>query len=179
MHLLLTVFVSIVLGYLSICDTVTKHLQSHLANNTLSHLSNSSKSNHSSVNHTVVINNVTYDHDLKNRTFKVDYNNNQFLKDNKPFRYVAGEMHYFRVLPEKWRERMLTMRAAGVNVLTTYAEWATNNPHDGEYVWTGMADIVKFIRIAAEEDLLVILRPGPYICAERSWVCIYLKTTFI
>lgn len=165
MRIFVTVLVSITLAYLSICADVTKNLQSQL------HSSNSSrKSNHSSANKTIVINNVTYAHDLKNRTFRVDYDHNQFLKDDKPFRYVAGEMHHFRVLPQKWRERMRTMRAAGVNVLTTYAEWSTNNPHDGEYIWTGLADIEQFIRIAADEDLLVILRPGPFICAERSWV---------
>lgn len=130
-------------------------------------------------NTTVVINNVTYDRDLKNRTFRVDYDNNQFLKDGQPFRYVAGEMHYYRVLRQKWRERMRTIRASGANVLTTYTEWSTNNPHDGEYIWTEQADFEEYVRIAAEEDLFVILRPGPFICAERSWVCILLKTKIL
>jgi beta-galactosidase len=48
-------------------------------------------------------------------------------------------------------------------VLTTYVEWSLHNPKDGIYDFTGIADIEQFIRLAAEEDLLVILRPGPYV----------------
>lgn len=49
-------------------------------------------------------------------------------------------------------------------------EWSLHNPHPDKFVWEGMGDIEQFIRLAAEEDLLVILRPGPYICAERDMV---------
>jgi beta-galactosidase len=60
------------------------------------------------------------------------------------------------------------MRAAGLKVVTTYVEWSLHNPKDDVYDWTGIADLENFIRLAALEDLLVILRPGPYICAERD-----------
>ena len=62
------------------------------------------------------------------------------------------------------------MRAAGLNAVTTYVEWSLHNPKPDTYVWNGMGDIERFVRLAAEEDLLVILRPGPYICAERDMV---------
>lgn len=55
------------------------------------------------------------------------------------------------------------MRAAGLQVVTTYVEWSLHNPKDGVYDFTGMADIEQFIQLAAEEDLLVVLRPGPYV----------------
>jgi len=53
------------------------------------------------------------------RSFRIDYERDQFVKDGKPFRYVAGTMHYFRVPPEYWPDRMAKMRAAGLNTLET------------------------------------------------------------
>lgn len=108
--------------------------------------------------------------DAAERSFRIDYENDRFLKDDKPFRFVAGSFHYFRSLPQRWREKLRTMRAAGLNAVTTYVEWSLHNPHPDQYNWDGIANLEEFIRIAAEEDLLVILRPGPYICAERDMV---------
>lgn len=62
------------------------------------------------------------------------------------------------------------MRAAGLNAVTTYVEWSLHNPKYGNYTWDGMADLERFIQLAVQEDLYVILRPGPYICAERDFV---------
>lgn len=104
------------------------------------------------------------------RNFTADYTNNVFSKDGKPFQFVAGEFDYFRAHPSIWRQVLRTMRAGGINVVSTYVEWALHNPNEGQYVWTGMADVVKFIEIAAEEDLLVMFRMGPYINGERSGV---------
>lgn len=102
----------------------------------------------------------------------MDYENNQFLKDGQPFRFVSGSFHYFRALPQTWREKLRTLRASGLNTVTTYVEWSLHNPKPDTYVWDGIADVVQFVRLAAEEDLLVILRPGPYICAERDMVSV-------
>lgn len=102
------------------------------------------------------------------RTFEVDYENDQFLKDGRPFRFISGSFHYFRAHPETWSRHLRTMRAAGLNAVTTYVEWSLHNPRDGVYVWNGIADLERFIKLAVDEDLLVILRPGPYICAERD-----------
>lgn len=105
---------------------------------------------------------------LQERSFRVDYESNQFLKDGKPFRFISGEFHYFRALPQTWSAKLRTLRASGLNAVTIYVEWSLHNPVDGTYVWDGIANVEEFIRLAAEEDLLVILRPGPYICAERD-----------
>lgn len=104
----------------------------------------------------------------KTRSFTVDYENNRFLKDGRPFQYVAGSFHYFRATPQTWERKLRTMRAAGLHAVTTYVEWALHNPAEGVYDWTEIADLERFVRLAAEQDLLVILRPGPYICAERD-----------
>lgn len=106
---------------------------------------------------------------IKNqRTFSVDYKNNSFLKDGEPFRYISGAFHYFRSHPNSWQKKLRTMRAAGLNTVSTYVEWSTHNPKDGLYDWSGVADLEKFIQLADQEGLLVIFRPGPYICAERD-----------
>lgn len=107
---------------------------------------------------------------VKVREFRIDYQNNQFSKDGEPFRFIAGSFHYFRALPETWQQKLRTMRAAGLNAVTTYVEWSLHNPKPDIYNWNGIGDLDRFIRLAAEEDLLVILRPGPYICAERDMV---------
>ncbi|XP_058116718.1 beta-galactosidase-like [Anopheles ziemanni] len=102
------------------------------------------------------------------RSFSIDYDNNTFLMDGVPFQYVAGSFHYFRALPQMWQPILRSMRAAGLTAVTTYVEWSLHNPKENVYTWDGMADIEHFIELAAQEDLYVILRPGPYICAERD-----------
>lgn len=108
------------------------------------------------------------DLERKQRTFTIDYGNNQFLKDGEPFRYISGSFHYFRAHQDSWEDKLRTMRAAGLNAVSTYVEWSMHNPKDGIYDWSGMANLEKFVQLANKEDLLVILRPGPYICAERD-----------
>lgn len=102
------------------------------------------------------------------RTFRLDPSQPQFLKDGQPFRFVGGQFNYFHSLPGSWQRKLRTMRAAGLNVVSTYVEWSLHNPHDGVYQWTGPADAVRFVQLAALECLLVVLRPAPYICAERE-----------
>ncbi|KAJ6646250.1 Beta-galactosidase [Pseudolycoriella hygida] len=102
------------------------------------------------------------------RTFRVDYENDKFLLNGQDFQYVAGSFHYFRTVPEVWPARIKTMRQAGLNVLDTYVEWALHNPQDGVYDFSGIANLTRFLDVAVAEGLLVILRPGPYICAERD-----------
>ena len=60
------------------------------------------------------------------------------------------------------------MKAAGLNVIDTYVEWSTHNPEPGVYVWDGLADLQHFLELTQELGFYVILRPGPYICAERD-----------
>ncbi|XP_050453889.1 beta-galactosidase isoform X2 [Cataglyphis hispanica] len=60
------------------------------------------------------------------------------------------------------------MRAAGLNAISTYVEWSLHEPEPGQFNWAGDADLIEFLNTAQEEDLLVLLRPGPYICAERD-----------
>ncbi|XP_064477228.1 beta-galactosidase-like [Ornithodoros turicata] len=102
------------------------------------------------------------------RSFTVDYENDRFLKDGEPFRYVSGSMHYFRVPKPYWRDRLHKMRMAGLNAVQTYVEWSRHEPEPGKYNFEENYDLPTFLRTAHSEGLLVILRPGPYICAERD-----------
>jgi len=90
----------------------------------------------------------------------------RFLLDQTPFRILSGAMHYFRVLPEYWRDRLEKMRAFGLNTVETYVAWNLHEPRPGEFHFSGRLDLVKYIETAADVGLKVILRPGPYICAE-------------
>ncbi|XP_046827579.1 beta-galactosidase [Vespa crabro] len=104
-----------------------------------------------------------------NFSFEIDYSNNQFLLDGQPFRYVSGSFHYFRTPKRYWRDRLRKMRAAGLNAVSTYVEWSLHQPEIDVWNWSGEADFIEFLNIAQEENLLVLLRPGPYICAERDF----------
>ena len=90
----------------------------------------------------------------------------QFLLDGKPFRIISGAMHYFRVVPEYWRDRLEKMRAFGLNTVETYVPWNLHEPRPGDFHFEGMLDLIKFIETAADVGLKVIVRPGPYICSE-------------
>ncbi len=89
-----------------------------------------------------------------------------FALDGKPFVVRSGEMHYARVPREYWRDRMKKMRAMGLNTLCMYSFWNLHEPRRGEYDFTGNLDIAAYIKMAQEEGLWVIVRPGPYSCAE-------------
>ncbi|XP_025769919.1 beta-galactosidase [Puma concolor] len=100
------------------------------------------------------------------RTFKIDYSHNRFLKDGQPFRYISGSIHYFRVPRFYWKDRLLKMKMAGLNAIQTYVPWNFHEPQPGQYQFSGEHDVEYFLKLAHELGLLVILRPGPYICAE-------------
>ena len=93
----------------------------------------------------------------------------QFLLDGKPHVIRSGEIHYPRIPREFWRERLHQARAMGLNTITTYVFWNLHEPEPGQFDFSGNLDIAAFIRIAKEEGLDVIVRPGPYICTELDF----------
>ena len=92
--------------------------------------------------------------------------NGQFLRDGKPHRIVSGAMHYFRILPELWEDRLRKLKACGFNTLETYVCWNLHERKEGQFDFSGILDIAAYIRLAGKLGLDVIVRPGPYICAE-------------
>jgi len=101
------------------------------------------------------------------QTKSFEIKNGQFFYNNQPFEVHSGEMHYARVPKQYWRHRLQMLKAMGLNTVATYVFWNYHNTAPG--VWdfkTDNRDIQTFLRTAQEEGLLVILRPGPYACAE-------------
>lgn len=90
----------------------------------------------------------------------------QFLYDGKPYQVLSGEMHYPRVPRQYWRDRLKKAKAMGLNTITTYVFWNLHEPAPGQYDFAGQNDLAEYLREAQQEGLHVILRPGPYVCAE-------------
>lgn len=90
----------------------------------------------------------------------------QFLLNDEPFVVMSGEMHYPRVPKEYWRDRCKKARAMGLNTICTYVFWNAHEKVPGEFDFSGQLDVARFVQIAQEEGLWVIVRPGPYVCAE-------------
>ncbi len=89
-----------------------------------------------------------------------------FYLNGEKFQVISGSIHYFRVVPEYWRDRLLKLKAMGCNTVETYIPWNFHEPNRGEFNFEGDHDVCAFIRIAQELGLWVIIRPSPYICAE-------------
>ena len=92
--------------------------------------------------------------------------NGQFTLNGEPFRILSGAIHYFRVCPEYWEDRMRKLKECGFNTLETYCCWNLHERKEGTFDFSGRLDLVKYIETAQKLGLYVILRPGPYICAE-------------
>ncbi|WP_420239576.1 glycoside hydrolase family 35 protein [Telmatobacter bradus] len=86
--------------------------------------------------------------------------------NGKPFQIVSGEMHYERIPREYWRARLRMARAMGLNTIATYVFWNVHEPEPGKFDFSGNADLAEFLREAQQEGLYMMLRVGPYSCAE-------------
>lgn len=93
----------------------------------------------------------------------------QFLFDDKPVRFLCGEMHYFRIPKELWRDRLHKARVMGLNCVSAYVFWSFHEREPGVFDFSGAADVAEFVKMAQEEGLFVFLRPGPYVCAEYDF----------
>ena len=90
-----------------------------------------------------------------------------FLLDGKPFQIRSGEMHPARIPDAYWRHRIRMAKAMGLNTIAAYIFWNFHEETEGHFDFTsGNRDIARFVRIAQDEGMWVLLRPGPYVCAE-------------
>ncbi|XP_051257252.1 beta-galactosidase-1-like protein 2 isoform X3 [Dicentrarchus labrax] len=115
-------------------------------------------------------------------------NSSQFTLEGQPFHILGGSVHYFRVPRAYWRDRLLKMKACGINTLTTYVPWSLHQPERGVFNFHTQLDLEAYINLAADLGLWVILRPGPYISSELdlgglpSWLLsdgsMRLRTTY-
>jgi len=110
----------------------------------------------------------------------VSWDSSSYLVDGRPEFIYSGEMHYFRIPPKDWRRRMRLLKKAGGNCLATYVPWLIHEPEEGSFVFKSKdrkLNVEDFLSIAAEEDVHVIARPGPYQYSELvcdglpRWLC--------
>ncbi|KAM5246126.1 beta-galactosidase-1-like protein 2 isoform 2-T2 [Ctenodactylus gundi] len=125
---------------------------------------------------------------LRHRHLGLQAKGENFMLEDTTFWIFGGSIHYFRVPKEYWKDRLLKMKACGLNTLTTYVPWNLHEPERGKFDFSGNLDLEAFVLMAAEIGLWVILRPGPYICSEidlgglPSWLLqdpgMKLRTTY-
>ena len=89
-----------------------------------------------------------------------------FLLDGEPFVVKAAELHYPRIPRPYWEHRIKMCKALGMNTICMYIFWNFHEQEEGVFDFSGQADIAEFCRIAQDNGMYVIVRPGPYVCAE-------------
>ncbi len=94
------------------------------------------------------------------------FKDKDFYLDGTKYPLFSGAMHYFRIPRVHWRDRLLKLRECGFNTVETYTCWNLHEKNEGEFDFSGELDVGHFLDLAKEVGLNVILRPGPYICAE-------------
>ncbi len=91
----------------------------------------------------------------------------EFMLDDKPFQIISGELHPARIPAEYWRHRIQMAKAMGCNTISAYIFWNFHESEEGVYDFTtDNHNLAGFIEMVKEEDMWLILRPGPYVCAE-------------
>ena len=86
--------------------------------------------------------------------------------DGREFYLACGDFQYFRSLPCDWKSRLEAMKDFGLNTVQTYCAWNLHEKNEGEFDFSGMLDLRKFLELCDEVGLKVLLRPSPYICGE-------------
>ncbi len=89
-----------------------------------------------------------------------------FLRDGIPHQIIGGAIHYFRIDPSLWRDRLARLLALGLNTVETYVPWNFHERARGTFDFSGPRDLAGFVTLAGDLGLDVVVRPGPYICAE-------------
>ena len=98
----------------------------------------------------------------------LSWHDGEILRDGVAHRILAGSIHYFRVHPDLWEDRLRRLAAMGANTVDTYVAWNFHERVEGDIRFDGWRDVERFIQLAGEVGLDVFLRPSPYICAEWS-----------
>lgn len=92
-----------------------------------------------------------------------------FILDGEPFQIRSGELHYNRIPRAYWKDRLQKAKAMGLNTICTYIFWNLHEPEPDKWDFKDNLDVVAFVKEAQKEGLWVIVRPGPYVCAEWEW----------
>ena len=101
-----------------------------------------------------------------NHSFVISPDGKSFLKDGQKIQLVSGSIHYFRSSPSQWNARLSAARAAGLNAIQFYVPWNFHSPSPGVFDFTLRRDLSRFLDLAYQNNLLVMMRLGPYVCGE-------------
>lgn len=99
-------------------------------------------------------------------TNKFETADGAFMLDGKPFVVKAAELHYPRIPKDYWEQRILMCKALGMNTVCLYVFWNSHESKPGSFDFTGQNDLREFVKLCDKNGMKVILRPGPYVCAE-------------
>jgi hypothetical protein len=96
----------------------------------------------------------------------ITYDAKSFIVNGQRLLLAGGEFHYFRTPNELWEDRIIKAKRCGANLITTYIPWSWHEQNEGKQCWTGDRDLGKFIELCQKHNMYLIVKPGPYICAE-------------
>jgi beta-galactosidase len=103
----------------------------------------------------------------ENQKHTFAFSNSDFMLDGQPFQIISGEMHPARIPAEYWKHRIQMAKAMGCNTISAYIFWNYHESEEGVYDFeSGNHNLAEFFRIVKEEGMWLIVRPGPYVCAE-------------
>lgn len=99
----------------------------------------------------------------------ISYDRNGFIINGKREFLIGGEFHYFRVPSALWEDRLKKMKSLGANLISVYVPWSMHEPREGEVRWSGDYDLDRFLSLCEKYELYVLIKPGPYVCAELDF----------
>lgn len=97
---------------------------------------------------------------------KFEAGKGRFLLNGEPYTVKAAELHYPRIPRPYWDQRIKLCKALGMNTICLYTFWNSHEPREDQFDFTGQNDLREFVKLCQANDMKVILRPGPYVCAE-------------
>lgn len=92
-----------------------------------------------------------------------------FYFNGEKLKIISGSIHYFRSFDATWEDKLIKLKALGANTVETYVPWNLHESEEGKWNFEKNLDIIKFIKLAQKHELLLIIRFGPYICAEHDY----------
>ena len=102
----------------------------------------------------------------------IEIRDRQIVIDGEPKLLMCGEIHYYRLKPEDWQDRIDKLKAAGCNAVASYVPWLCHEPEDGRFDFEGKTrpelDLCGFIDLCRDNGLYFFVRPGPFIMAEMK-----------
>lgn len=103
---------------------------------------------------------------MKKFDFKI---NKEFEVNKQEIKIISGSIHYFRSMPSTWEDKLIKLKALGANTVETYVPWNLHEPNEGEWNLELNLNLPFFLELASKHELMVIVRFGPYICAEHDY----------